>query len=57
MCKCWCVRAGYNIMWASGLALRTDQLDFTTTATSGTALNHNGSVFFQGVNAGFGCRW
>ncbi|MDC0936030.1 BBP7 family outer membrane beta-barrel protein [Pirellulales bacterium] len=54
-----CVRliAGYNLMWLEGVALAPDQLDFTDTPTSGTALNHSGGVFFYGANVGLEAIW
>ncbi|MCC7083959.1 MAG: BBP7 family outer membrane beta-barrel protein [Pirellulales bacterium] len=55
--KCWSVRAGYNAIWVEDVALAPNQLDFTDTPTSGTTLNHNGSLFLHGAHAGFGCRW
>jgi hypothetical protein len=45
------------LLWVNGVAFAPDQLDFTNTAASGTTLNHNGSIFFQGINAGFAFRW
>lgn len=53
----WNLRTGYNLMWIDGVALAPDQLDFTNTATSGTQLTNNGSVFFHGVSAGLEARW
>lgn len=49
-------RAGYNLIWVDGVARATDQLDFTNTALSSTAL-HTGSAFFHGVNVGLEARW
>jgi len=51
------LRAGYNLIWIDGLALAPNQLDFNVGANSGTAHNHQGSVFLQGVNAGFQFLW
>ena len=56
-CKKWCATIGYNGIWVDGVALAPDQLDFTTSATSGTHLNHNGSIFYHGVNGGLGVRF
>jgi hypothetical protein len=53
----WELIAGYNALWVDGVALAPDQLDFTNTPTSGTSLNHNGSLFMHGVHAGVACRW
>ncbi len=40
--------AGYQGMWLEGVALAPEQLDFTTTATSGSRLNTNGGLFYHG---------
>jgi hypothetical protein len=50
------VRAGYNILWLEGIARAADQLDFTDTPTSGTAL-HAGSALVHGANVGMEVRW
>ncbi|MFV1965928.1 MAG: BBP7 family outer membrane beta-barrel protein [Pirellulaceae bacterium] len=44
---------GYALVWLDGVALAPEQLDFTTTPTSGSALNQNGGVLFHGLFAGF----
>ena len=51
------VRAGYNLLWIEGVALAPDQLDFTFTSTSGTALNDGGGVFLHGVSVGIEARF
>lgn len=53
----WGLRAGYNLMWVEGVALAPDQLDFTNTQTSGTAINLDGSLFVHGLSAGLEARW
>jgi hypothetical protein len=53
----WELIAGYNVLWVDGLALAPDQLDFTNTPSSGTSLNHNGSLLMHGIHAGIACRW
>lgn len=53
----WQVRAGYNIMLITGLALAPNQLDFTNSATSGTHLDRQGTVFLHGVNLGIDAQW
>lgn len=53
----WGVRAGYNLLFIEGVALAPDQLDFTNTPTSGTALDTRGGVFLHGVNVGLEARW
>jgi len=53
----WTIRGGYTLMWVEGLALATDQLDFTDTVTSGTAVRNGGGVFLHGANVGLEARW
>ena len=53
----WTIRGGYTVMWVEGLALATDQLDFTDTVTSGTAVRNGGGVFLHGANVGLEARW
>jgi len=53
----WAVRGGYNLMLIEGVALATDQLDFTNTDQSGSALAKDGGVFLHGVNVGLEARW
>lgn len=55
--SCWGLRAGYNLLWVEGVALAPDQLDFTFTPTSGTAIVSNGGVFMHGVSAGVEARF
>lgn len=51
------LRTGYNVMWVEGISLAMDQLDFTDTPTSGTALDQSGGAFFYGANVGFEATW
>jgi hypothetical protein len=44
-------------MWLDGVALAPDQLDFTNTPTSGTAIASDSTLFLHGVNLGLGTRW
>jgi len=53
----WSARLGYNVMGLGGLALAPNQLDFTVTPTSGTALSKDGFVLFHGVHAGLEAVW
>ena len=55
--RVWGVRAGYNLIWIEGVALRTDQLDFTNVPGSGTDLVSGAGVFLHGVNVGLEARW
>ena len=53
----WSLRAGYNLIWLSGVALAPNQFDFTFTTTSGTQLVDGGSVFLHGANLGLEACW
>lgn len=53
----WRLRAGYNLIWLSGVALAADQFDFTATGTSGTNLVDGGNVFLHGASLGLEARW
>jgi hypothetical protein len=50
-------RAGYNVIYIDGVARAPDQLDFTDTATSGTALLFRQGAFMHGANVGLEYRW
>jgi hypothetical protein len=50
-------KAGYNVLWIEGLARAPDQLDFTDTPQSGTALVFGKGAFLHGVNVGLEARW
>jgi len=53
----WNLRAGYNAIWISGVALAPNQLDFSGELPAGNQLSSNGSVFLHGVNCGIEARW
>ena len=53
----WSLRAGYNLIWLSGVALAPNQFDFSFTTTSGTQLVDGGSVFLHGANLGLEAQW
>ncbi len=53
----WKIRAGYNVLWMEGLALAPNQLDFSFSADSGTAVSTGGGVFLHGANVGLEARW
>lgn len=55
--RVWGLRAGYNLLWVQGVALAPDQLDFTNTPTSGTALFNHSGLFMHGVSLGVEARW
>ena len=52
----WCLRGGYSALWLEGVVRAPDQLDFTDTSTSGTALIF-GSAFLHGPNIGLEAQW
>ena len=50
--RCFSINAGYRVLWVEGVALAPEQLDLTTTDTSGSGLNDNGGVFYDGGYVG-----
>jgi hypothetical protein len=53
----WRVRAGYNFLWLSGVALAPNQFDFAATPTAGSGLNGGAGVFLHGANLGLEATW
>ena len=53
----WGLRAGYNLLWLSGVALAPNQFDFGTSPVGGTNLVGGGSLFLHGANLGLEARW
>ena len=53
----WNLRLGYTAIGLGGVALATDQLDFTDTVESGTEINNTGWIFAHGAVAGLERRW
>lgn len=53
----WALRAGYNLIWLSGVALAPNQFDFGDLPTSGTGLNGGAGVFLHGGSLGVEARW
>lgn len=53
----WGLRAGYNLLWLTGVALAPDQFDFSANEAGGRGLNTTGSVFLAGANLGLEARW
>jgi len=53
----WRVRAGYNFLWLSGVALAPNQFDFAATPTAGSGLNGGAGVFLHGANLGLEASW
>ncbi len=50
-------RAGYQLMWIEGVARAADQLDFTDTQLSGSALVFDQGAFLHGAHVGLEARW
>lgn len=53
----WGIRAGYNLIWISGIALAPNQWDFSTATAGGTTLTGGDSMFLSGANLGLEARW
>lgn len=53
----WGLRAGYNLLWLSGVALAPNQFDFSTPPVGGTNLIGGSSLFLHGANLGLEARW
>jgi hypothetical protein len=53
----WRLRAGYNFLWLTGVALAPNQFDFAATNTAGTGLNGGAGVFLHGANLGLEAAW
>lgn len=53
----WGLRAGYNLIWISGVALAPNQFDFGGLSTSGSELHGGSGMFLHGANAGLEARW
>lgn len=49
----WCLRAGMDFLWISGVSRAPNQLDFTNNPPdSGTSLSNHSNVFLYGFNVG-----
>ena len=57
LCDTWSVRAGYNLMWVEGVVLAPNQLDFTDTPLSGSAIDNDGGIFLHGAHVGLAACW
>jgi putative beta barrel porin BBP7 len=55
--ECWNFRVGYSALGLGGVALATDQLDFTDTQASGTEIHNTGWIFAHGGLIGLERRW
>ena len=51
----WSLRAGYNLIWISGVALAPNQFDFSLNQT--ITLAGAGNVFLHGANLGLEAQW
>lgn len=52
----WGLRAGYNMLWLTGVALAPSQWNFSTPEAV-TAINNDGGLFLYGANLGVEARW
>lgn len=50
-------RAGYVVMWASGVAVAAEQLPLNSFGDGTASINTNGSVLLHGVTTGIEARW
>jgi hypothetical protein len=55
--RVWGLRAGYNMLWLSGVALAPSQFDFSFTDDSGRGLDHGAGLFLNGASLGLEARW
>lgn len=53
----WSVRAGYTMLWLTGVALAPDQFDFSTAPGAGTHLVGGKTVWLEGATLGLEGRW
>jgi hypothetical protein len=53
----WKLRAGYNFLWLTGVALAPNQFDFGANLDSGTGLNGGAGVFLHGASLGLDAAW
>lgn len=53
----WSIRAGYTMLWLTGVALAPDQFDFTTNTLAGTGIVGGKTVWLEGATLGVEARW
>ncbi|MFM8497386.1 MAG: BBP7 family outer membrane beta-barrel protein [Planctomycetia bacterium] len=53
----WSIRAGYTMLWLTGVALAPDQFDFSTDTLAGTTVVGEKTVWLQGATLGLEARW
>lgn len=50
-------RAGYTVLWASGVAVAAEQLPLNNFGSGTASIDTNGSVLLHGVTTGIEARW
>lgn len=53
----WSIRAGYTMLWLTGVALAPDQFDFSSTTDAGTGITAQKTIWLQGATIGLEARW
>ena len=53
----WSVRAGYTMIWLTGVALAPNQFDFSLDTLAGTTVAGGQTVWLQGATVGLEARW
>ena len=53
----WSIRAGYTMLWLTGVALAPDQFDFSASPLAGTGVVGERMVWLQGATLGLEGRW
>ncbi|MFM8377806.1 MAG: BBP7 family outer membrane beta-barrel protein [Planctomycetia bacterium] len=53
----WSIRAGYTMLWLTGVALAPNQFDFSTSTAAGTTVVGESSIWLQGATLGLEGRW
>ncbi|NBT12801.1 MAG: hypothetical protein EBS56_04330 [Planctomycetia bacterium] len=53
----WSIRAGYTMLWLTGVALAPDQFDFSIAPGAGTNLVGGNMIWLQGATLGLEGRW
>lgn len=53
----WSIRAGYTMLWLTGVALAPDQFDFSTSTLAGTSVAGGQTIWLQGGTLGVEGRW
>lgn len=53
----WAVRVGWNSIWLTGVALATNQFDFSNSSAPVTTVADGGTLWLNGVSLGLEGRW